>query len=252
MEISLKNRVALITGASGAIGRQISLYLNRAGATVIGNCVPGDVAMAEELLERAREHDIRIELAAFDVSDFDTARDAIADIEKRHGHIDILINCAGITRDAPLRRMTSEQWQQVMSVNLDSVFNSTRQVIDGMTQRGWGRIVNISSVNGQKGQFGQTNYSASKAGVHGFTMALAQEVARKGVTVNTIAPGYIDSPMINAVPQPVREKILEGIPSGRFGMARDIAAAVTFLCSPQASYITGAQLPVNGGLFVSS
>ena len=148
--------------------------------------------------------------------------------------------------------MTSEQWQQVMSVNLDSVFNSTRQVIDGMTQRGWGRIVNISSVNGQKGQFGQTNYSASKAGVHGFTMALAQEVARKGVTVNTIAPGYIDSPMINAVPQPVREKILEGIPSGRFGMARDIAAAVTFLCSPQASYITGAQLPVNGGLFVSS
>ena len=148
--------------------------------------------------------------------------------------------------------MTADQWRQVMSVNLDSVFNSCRVVIEGMCNRGWGRIVNISSVNGQKGQFGQTNYSASKAGVHGFTMALAQEVARKGVTVNTIAPGYIDSPMIHAVPQAIRDKILEGIPTGRFGMGRDIASAVTFLCSPQASYITGAQIPVNGGLFVSS
>lgn len=252
MEITLKGKVALITGGNGAIGRQICLYLNRAGAKVIGAGLPSDVATAEEQLVRARAHGINIDMTVFDVSDFDSTRDAIQNIEARYGHIDILINCAGITRDAPLRKMTADQWQQVMSVNLNSVFNSSRHVIDGMTSRGWGRIVNISSVNGQKGQFGQTNYSASKAGVHGFTMALALEVARKGVTVNTIAPGYIDSPMIHAVPQAIRDKILEGIPSGRFGMARDIASAVTFLCSPQASYITGAQLPVNGGFFVSS
>lgn len=252
MEITLKGRVALITGGSGAIGRQICLYLNRAGAKVIGATIPSERAAAEELQARARAIGVEMGLAAFDVSDFDSTRDAIQGIEAQYGHIDILVNCAGITRDAPLRKMTAEQWQQVMSVNLNSVFNSSRHVIEGMTARGWGRIVNISSVNGQKGQFGQTNYSASKAGVHGFTMALAQECARKGVTVNTIAPGYIDSPMIHAVPQAIRDKILEGIPAGRFGMARDIASAVTFLCSPQASYITGAQLPVNGGLFVSS
>ncbi|MGQ0619748.1 MAG: beta-ketoacyl-ACP reductase [Panacagrimonas sp.] len=252
MEITLKGKVALITGGNGAIGRQICLYLNRAGAKVIGAGLPSDVATAEEQLARGRAHGIDIDMTVFDVSDFQSTRDAIQGIEARYGHIDILINCAGITRDAPLRKMTADQWQQVMSVNLDSVFNSSRHVIDGMTSRGWGRIVNISSVNGQKGQFGQTNYSASKAGVHGFTMALALEVARKGVTVNTIAPGYIDSPMIHAVPQAIRDKILEGIPAGRYGMARDIASAVTFLCSPQASYITGAQLPVNGGFFVSS
>lgn len=252
MEIKLKDRVALITGASGAIGRQICLYLNRAGAKVIGACVPSDVTAAQELQALGATAGVNVEMAAFDASDFDSTRDAIQGIEARYGQIDILINCAGITRDAPLRKMTADQWQQVMSVNLNSVFNSSRHVVEGMTARGWGRIVNISSVNGQKGQFGQTNYSASKAGVHGFTMALAQEVARKGVTVNTIAPGYIDSPMINAVPVAIRDKILEGIPSGRFGMARDIASAVTFLCSPQASYITGVQLPVNGGLFVSS
>lgn len=252
MDIKLKGRTALVTGASGAIGRQICLYLNRAGAKVIGGTVPSDVAEAEKLLARAREHGVNIDMVAFNVANFDSTRDTIQAIEAQHGAIDILVNCAGITRDAPLRKMTAEQWQQVMAVNLDSVFNSSRHVVEGMCARGWGRIVNISSVNGQKGQFGQTNYSASKAGVHGFTMALAQEVARKGVTVNTIAPGYIDSPMIHAVPQSIRDKILEGIPSGRFGMARDIAGAVTYLCSPQASYITGAQLPVNGGLFVSS
>lgn len=252
MEISLKDRVALVTGATGAIGSQISLYLNRAGAQVIGNCAPGDALAAGELLASAREQGIDVDLVPFDVSDFEETRQAIDAIESKRGPIDILVNCAGITRDAPLRKMTAEQWQQVMNVNLNSVFNSTRQVVDGMAQRGWGRVVNISSVNGQKGQFGQTNYSASKAGVHGFTMALALEVARKGVTVNTVAPGYVDSPMIDAVPEAIREKILEGIPSGRFGMACDIASAVTFLCSAQASYITGAQVPVNGGLFVSA
>ena len=200
MDIHLKDRIALVTGGSGAIGQQICLYLNRAGATVICACVPGDLAAAEALQTRARANGIDVELVAFDASDFESTGAAIQAIEARHGRIDILVNCAGITRDAPLRKMTLEQWQQVLSVNLDSVFNSSRHVVDGMTQRGWGRIVNISSVNGQKGQFGQTNYSASKAGVHGFTMALALEVARKGVTVNTVAPGYIDSPMINAVP----------------------------------------------------
>ena len=252
MEIKLKGRTALVTGGSGTIGRLICLYLNRAGAKVIGATVPADRDASAELVQRAREHGLDIGMAAFDVADFEQTRIGIAEVEKLHGPIDILVNCAGITRDAPLRKMTAEQWHQVIAVNLNSVFNSSRQVVEGMCARGWGRIINISSVNGQKGQFGQTNYSASKAGVHGFTMALAQEVARKGVTVNTIAPGYIDSPMIHAVPQPIREKILEGIPVGRFGVARDIAASVTFLCAPQASYITGAQLPVNGGLYVSA
>lgn len=252
MEIKLDGRVALVTGASGTIGRQICLYLNRAGAAVVGSCLPSDVPVAEKLLAQARENGIYLDMAPFDVSVFDSTKVAIESIEARHGHIDILVNCAGITRDAPLRKMTPDQWESVINVNLDSVFNSTRQVVDGMVARGWGRIVNISSVNGQRGQFGQTNYSASKAGIHGFTMALAQEVARKGVTVNTIAPGYIDSPMIEAVPEKIRERILENIPMGRFGMARDIAAAVTYLCSPQASYVTGAQLPVNGGFYLGA
>ncbi|WP_210425085.1 acetoacetyl-CoA reductase [Spongiibacter thalassae] len=250
MKLSLEGKVALVTGGSGAIGQQVCLYLNRAGVKVVGATSRFDLETAQVLRKQAIAVGIEIDVVAFDAADFDDAGRAIAEVTKQYGAIDILVNCAGITRDAPLRKMTDSQWQQVMGVNLNSMFNSSRHVIEAMAERGWGRIINISSVNGQRGQFGQTNYSASKAGVHGFTMALAQEVARKGVTVNTVAPGYIDSPMIQAVPENIRTDILGNIPVGRFGQPRDIAAAVTFLCSPQASFITGAQIPVNGGYYM--
>ena len=159
----------------------------------------------------------------------------------------MLVNAAGITRDARLVKMSAEQWNAVVHTNLDSVFNVTRAVLPGMLERGYGRVVNISSVNGQRGQFGQANYSAAKAGVHGFTMAVARETARKGVTINTVSPGYIESPLIMAVPEPVRESIRESIPAGRFGQPGEIARAVHFLVDDGAGYITGADLSVNGG-----
>ncbi|MGH8278322.1 MAG: acetoacetyl-CoA reductase [Gammaproteobacteria bacterium] len=252
MQIKLDGRVALITGASGTIGRQICAYLGRAGAQVVGACAPPDMPAAAEVVAQARAEGRTLEFVPFDVSVSASASAAIEGIEAKHGHIDILVNVAGITRDAPMRRMTAEQWQAVLNVNLNSVFNCSKPVAEGMAKRGWGRIVSISSVNGQRGQYGQVNYSASKAGLHGFTMALAQEMARKGVTVNTVAPGYVDSPMVNAVPEEVRARILANIPMGHFGQATDIAAAVTFLCSTQAAYITGAQLPVNGGFYFSA
>jgi len=164
---------------------------------------------------------------------------------------DILVNVAGITRDATLRKMTPEQWQAVIQSNLDSVFNTTRNVIEGMLERGFGRVISISSINGQKGQFGQANYAASKAGIHGFTMSLAQEGARKGVTANTISPGYIDSPMVNAVPEEVRKQIIAQIPVARLGQPEDIARVVVFLAADGAGFITGANIPVNGGQYMS-
>ena len=245
-------RTALVTGGTGAIGRAVCAALAEAGASVVAVCLPSDLEVADALLAQWRDAGLPITVRAFDVSHADEAALALARLAADAGPIDIVVNCAGITRDAPLRRMTAQQWQQVLRVNLDSLYNVTQPLIDGMCQRGWGRVVNISSVNGQKGQFGQTNYAASKAGVHGFTMALAQEVARKGVTVNTVAPGYIDSPMIDAVPEAIRADILKGIPAGRYGHPADIAAAVAFLCSDAASYITGVQLPVNGGMYMSA
>ncbi len=252
MKPDLRSKTALVTGGTGAIGRAVCAALAEAGASVVAVCLPSDLEAADALLAQWRDAGLPITVRAFDVSDADQAASALARLAADAGPIDIVVNCAGITRDAPLRRMTAQQWQQVLRVNLDSLFNVTQPLIDSMCQRGWGRVVNISSVNGQKGQFGQTNYAASKAGVHGFTMALAQEVARKGVTVNTVAPGYIDSPMIDAVPEAIRADILKGIPAGRYGHPADIAAAVAFLCSDAASYITGAQLPVNGGMYMSA
>lgn len=252
MDVRLEGRTALVTGGTGTIGRQICAWLHRAGARVIANCAETDAVAATQLQAQWREAGIDFELEPFDVADFDSTAAVIGRIESGGSGIDILVNCAGITRDAPLRRMAPEQWSEVMKVNLDSVFNTSRQVVEGMCSRGWGRVVNIASVNGQKGQFGQTNYSASKAGVHGFSMALAAELARRGVTVNTVSPGYVDSPMIRAVPEAIRDKILEGIPVGRFGRPEDVAAAVTFLCSNHASFITGANLSVNGGQYMSA
>lgn len=250
MQIQLKNRVALVTGGSGAIGRIICVYLARAGARVVGNCSSLDAPSATQLQRDAKANGWDIGLSPFNVGDYDETQIAITRIEEEYGPIDILVNAAGITRDAPIKRMELNQWQAVMRVNLDSCFNTCRHVAPAMAERGYGRIINISSINGQKGQFGQVNYSAAKAGMHGLTMALAQEVARKGVTVNTVSPGYIDSPMIQAVPEKIRESIQSGIPAGRFGQPRDIAAMVTYLASEQASFVTGTNIPVNGGQFM--
>jgi acetoacetyl-CoA reductase len=187
-------------------------------------------------------------LAFGDVSDFEAMGEMVRKIEAEHGPIGILVNCAGITRDSTFRKMTPEQWHAVISTNLDSVFNVTRQVIDGMLERGWGRIINISSVNAVRGQFGQTNYAAAKAGILGFTKSLAQEVIRKGVTVNAISPGYVQTDMVAAIREDVRQKIVSEIPAGRLAMPAEVADAVAFLASDNAGYITGTNLSVNGGL----
>lgn len=189
-----------------------------------------------------------LHVEACDVADYAATDSLFERLALRDVAVDVLVNAAGITRDAPLKRMGLEQWQAVLRVNLDSVFNVCRCAIQSMIDRGYGRIVNISSVNGQKGQYGQANYAAAKAGMHGLTMSLAQEVAASGITVNTVSPGYIDSPMVQAVPEHVRERIKTGIPVGRFGMPQDIARAVAFLVAKDASFITGIDLSVNGGL----
>lgn len=248
---ALPQRVALVTGGIGGLGTEICRQLASAGRRVIAL----DLASREERVAAFREEVAGFEGAitfeAADVSNFDSCRELLERIEQQHGSIDIVVNAAGITRDASLRKMTAQQWHELMHVNLDGVFNLCRNVIEGMTTRGFGRIVNISSVNGQTGQFGQTNYSAAKAGVHGFTMALARETARKGVTVNTVSPGYCDTPMVAAVSAEIREQIIAGIPVGRLGSPADIARAVAFLSADDAGYITGANLPVNGGYFMS-
>jgi acetoacetyl-CoA reductase len=242
----MTKRVALITGGVGELGRAICERLASQGCRI--------VALDISVLNGAGDWQKRMQAAGYeltlvkgDVTCFDTCAATVADIEASVGPIDILVNCAGITRDARLTNMEPDQWKEVLSTNLDSVFNITRQVVHGMTQRGFGRIINISSLNGVKGQFGQTNYSAAKAGMHGFTMALAQEVARKGVTVNTVSPGYMDTNMVRAVPENIRDQILEQIPIGRFGKTTEIGAVVAFLASEDASYVTGANVSVNGG-----
>ncbi len=244
-------RIALVTGGIGGLGTEICRHLARGGARVIAV----DLASREERVAAFR-HEVAsfedaITFEPVDVSNFDSCRQLIARVEQQHGSVDILVNAAGITRDASLRKMTPQQWHELMQVNLDGVFNMCRNAVEGMTARGFGRIVNISSVNGQTGQFGQTNYSAAKAGVHGFSMALAREVARKGVTVNSVSPGYCDTPMVAAVSNEIREQIIAGIPIGRLGSPADIARAVAFLAADDAGYITGANLPVNGGYFMS-
>ena len=244
-------RLALVTGGIGGLGTEICRHLAEAGRQVIAV----DLALRSERVEAFRR-----EVASFgesigfepaDVSDFDSCTALVTRVEQAYGGIDILINAAGITRDTTLRKMDPQQWHELMRVNLDGVFNTCRQVIEGMTARGFGRIVNLSSVNGQTGQFGQTNYAAAKAGVHAFGMALARETARKGVTVNTVSPGYCDTPMVAAVAAEVRQQIINDIPVGRLGSPADIARAVAFLSADDAGYITGANLPVNGGYFMS-
>ncbi len=242
-------RVAVVTGGIGGLGTEICRTLARAGRTVIAADLG---ARADRITAFERDVaglDIRFE--ALDAGDFDSCAALVRKIEADHGAVDILINAAGITRDGTLRKMDKVQWDAVMNVNLDSVFNMCRHAVDGMMARGFGRIVNISSVNGQTGQFGQTNYSAAKAGMHGFTMALAREVARKGVTVNSVSPGYCETALVMAIPEGIRAGIVEKVPVGRLGKPSEIARTVEFLTHDDAGFITGANIPVNGGMFMS-
>jgi acetoacetyl-CoA reductase len=232
-------RVALVTGGIGGIGTAICARLAKDGCTVVANHHPSEAAAAEAWKAERAAEGVTVDTIAADVSSYeDSAR------------MDILVNCAGITRDKTFKKMEEAQWQAVINVNLNSVFNCTRPVWEGMLERGFGRIVNISSVNGQRGQFGQANYSAAKAGMHGFTMALAQEGAAKGITVNTVSPGYVETAMTLAMDDSVRNAIISGVPMRRMGTPAEIAAAVAFLVAEENGYVTGVNLPVNGGLFM--
>lgn len=245
----MKRRIALVTGGVGGIGAGISRRLAKDNIFVIANyIVPGSEIPFTEAMRAAGLSDDQFAVIGGDVSDYKAAEEMVTQAVDRYGPIDILINCAGITRDASFRNMSLEQWRAVMSTNLDSVFNVTKQVIEGMVAQKWGRIINISSVNGVKGAFGQTNYAASKAGVLGFTKSLALEVAKKGVTVNAISPGFIDTPMTQAMPDAARAAVIAAIPTERMGLPDDIANAVAYLASNEASYVTGTNLSVNGGV----
>ncbi len=238
-------KVALVTGGTRGIGRAISERLVKDGFKVAANYAGNDEAAgkcAEEL---------GLKCYKWDVGDYDACAEGIAAITKDLGPVDVLVNNAGITRDATLHRMTRQQWDDVIRVDLTSAFNLCRLTIESMRERNYGRIVNISSINGQKGQVGQVNYSAAKAGLIGFTKALAQENAKKGITVNVICPGYIDTEMVQAVPEKVLESIIATIPVGRLGKAEEIAACVSFLSGQDSGFITGATLTANGGQFIA-
>jgi acetoacetyl-CoA reductase len=234
-------RVALVTGGTRGIGYGIVERLKADGFQVAAGYAGNEEAA------KACADQLGVMIVKGNVGEFEDCQRAVAEVEAKLGPVDVLVNNAGITRDAMLHKMTPQQWNEVIFVNLASIFNMSRQVIEGMRERGYGRIINISSINGQKGQMGQTNYSAAKAGVIGFTKALAQETAAKGITVNCVAPGYIDTEMVSAVPQNVLDRIVGGIPVGRLGKAEEIAACVAFLAREDASFITGATLTVNGG-----
>ena len=245
----MNKRVAVVTGGIGGLGTEICKALARAGRTVVAADLGARAERIAEFQRDVADMDIRFE--ALDAGDFDACAATVRKIEADHGSLDILVNAAGITRDGTLRKMDKVHWDAVMNVNLDSVFNMCRHAVDGMMTRGFGRIVNISSVNGQTGQFGQTNYSAAKAGMHGFTMALAREVARKGVTVNSVSPGYCETALVMAIPEDIRAGIVEKVPVGRLGKPSEIARTIEFLTADDAGFITGANIPVNGGMFMS-
>jgi len=245
MKTKNTQRVAVVTGGTRGIGAAISMALHTAGYKVAATYQGNDRA-AETFTENTGVSHFK-----FDVSDFSACENGIAKIEKQLGPVDILVNNAGITRDAFLHKMTQSQWHEVINTNLNSMFNMTRLVIEGMRERGFGRIINISSINGQAGQIGQTNYAATKAGIIGFTKSLALESARKGITVNAIAPGYIDTEMVRAVSSDMLEKIVSKIPVGRLGHAEEIARMVVFLAADGNGFITGATFSVNGGQYMT-
>jgi acetoacetyl-CoA reductase len=241
-------RTVLITGATGGLGTAMCKELYKDGYRVVGNYHTKE--KAEKWLATMKQEGFDIKLFYGDVSDFESAGEMIRNIENEVGTIDTLVNNAGITRDGRLAKMKREDWYDVINTNLNSIFNCTRQVVDGMIERNFGRIINISSVNGQRGQFGQTNYSAAKAGMHGFTKSLAMEVAKYGITVNTISPGYIGTDMVMAVPEKVLTQIIAQVPMGRLGGTHEVAHLVSFLASEETSFITGANYSINGGQHV--
>jgi acetoacetyl-CoA reductase len=234
-------RVAIVTGGTRGIGEAISLALKDAGMTVAANYAGND--------EKAKAFTERTGIKAYkwDVGDFDACAAGVAQVEAELGPVDVVVNNAGVTRDGTILKMSRDMWEDVIRINLGGCFNMAHATFPGMRNRKWGRIVNIGSINGQAGQYGQVNYAAAKSGIHGFTKALAQEGARAGVTVNAIAPGYIDTDMVAAVPADVLEKIVAKIPIGRLGQASEIARGVAFLCSEEAGFVTGSTLSINGG-----
>ena len=242
----MSNKIAYVTGGMGGIGTTMCQRLHRDGFTVIAGCGPS--RDFSKWLDEQKAQGYTFFASVGNVGDWDSTCEAFAKAKAEHGPIDVLVNNAGITRDGMFRKMTRADWDAVIETNLTSLFNVTKQVIEDMLERGWGRIINISSVNGAKGQFGQTNYSAAKAGMHGFTMALAQEVAAKGVTVNTVSPGYIATEMVKAIRQDVLDKIIAGIPVKRLGTPDDIASIVSWVASDESGFATGADFSVNGGL----
>jgi acetoacetyl-CoA reductase len=248
--MSCKDRLAVVTGGTGGIGTAICQHLAQAGARVVAACHPAEAERIADWLSEMQSRGIEVKVVAGDLSTAAGGAALMETIEEKFGPVDILVNCAGITRDSTLKKMSVEQWDEVIDTNLSSLFYVTRPIWNGMLERGFGRIINIASVNGQRGQFGQTNYSAAKAGMHGFSMALAQEGAAKGVTVNTVSPGYIDTAMTAAIREDIRQAIIEQVPMGRMGQPDDIARAVAFLADDETTYITGINLPVNGGLFM--
>jgi acetoacetyl-CoA reductase len=242
-----QGRVALVTGGMGGLGETIATKMFDAGYRVVVTYSPGNTKHREWVAGmKGNSYDILA--VQCDVSDLDSCTRAVGEVQGKTGSIDILINNAGITRDMTFKKMDKVNWDAVMRTNLDSLFNMSKQVVDGMVERNWGRVINVSSVNGSKGAFGQTNYSAAKAGVHGFTKALALEVAKKGVTVNTISPGYIGTKMVTAIPEDIlNSKILPQIPVGRLGKPEEVAGLIIYLASDEAAFVTGANIAINGG-----
>jgi acetoacetyl-CoA reductase len=246
----MSQRVALVSGGIGGLGTEICRHLAASGHRVIA----ADLGVRTERIAAFREETAdladRISFEALDISSFEACSALIGRVEAEYGSVDVLVNAAGITRDTTLRKMSQDQWHSVLTVNLDGVFNLCRNAIEGMCSRGYGRIVNISSVNGQTGQFGQTNYAAAKAGMHGFTMALAREVARKGITVNSVSPGYCETAMVMQIAPEIRAEIIADVPVGRLGKPSEVARVVDFLVAEDSGFITGANIPVNGGYFM--
>jgi acetoacetyl-CoA reductase len=242
-----QQRIAVVTGGMGGLGETISTKMADAGYRVVVTYSPANTKY-KSWLEDMKGRGYSFSAYPVDVADYESCARQCATIQRDAGPIDILVNNAGITRDMTFKKMTKADWDAVMRTNLDSCFNMTKQVMDGMLERAWGRVINVSSVNGQKGAFGQTNYSAAKAGIHGFTKALALEVARKGVTVNTISPGYIGTKMVTAIPKEILDtKILPQIPVSRLGKPDEVAGLIIYLCSEEAAFVTGANISINGG-----
>ena len=241
-------KIALVTGGTGGIGTAICIALADQGRKVIAGYFPPEAELALDWQTRHRANGYEFEIVACDVSDYESSKKMLHDVENTIGAVDILVNCAGITRDKTLRQMTLEQWDSVLRTNLDSAFNVTSQVVESMSHKGFGRIVNISSVNGQKGQFGQANYSASKAGVIGLTKSSARELAKRNIRVNAVAPGFIKTAMTDKLSEDVRNEMLKVIPLQRLGLPRDVANVALFLASEHAGYITGQVITVDGGM----